>query len=622
MNEFLEAFVQESRELASQATEDLLALERHPGDRGRLDSIFRAFHTMKGGAGIVEFEPMARALHGVEELLARARSGAIPVNAALIGDCLRALDLVHAWLHSILAQDALPADAALEASGFLRRLQGADGAVAMRQPGVEISALAHNLLREQMLILADEKRANRPGRFAAATRAAINTLRALGRPEEAEQLVAIAASCEQTGDIRPLRTALATTIHTQTAPEPDAGAAASEIGALRTLRVDIGRIDFLVKLAGELTVAKNALAHAVTLARDGATGETLFPVLRGHQTILARLVEELQQSVLGLRVLPLRQVFQRFPRVMRDLAESLDKSVEFTMAGEETDADKTIVENLAEPLLHVLRNALDHGVERRDERLGAGKNAMATITLSARREAEHVVIEVADDGRGIDPAQVRRVALQRGIRDENELTTLTDQQTIELVFEPGFSTAAQVSNLSGRGVGMDAVRAVVRKLGGTVDVESVPGAGTTVRFAVPFSVLVTPVMTVEVAGQLYGIPLERVVQTQRLKREQIMPLGAAKACVIRGRTIPILQGSDLLSCTEAPSDQSEYEAVVVEIGGQWIAVLVDKAGEHLQVMLNPPGGLLAVTRGISGTALLGDGRVLVVLDLPDLIDSA
>ena len=620
MNEFLEIFVQESRELASQASEDLLALERHTGDRGRLDSAFRAFHTMKGGAGIVEFEPMARALHSVEELLARARSGDTPVNAALIGNCLSALDLVHAWLNAIQAQDALPANAAPEAERFLRRLQRTDGAVAARQPGVEISGLAHDLLREQMLILADEKRANRPGRFAAAIRAATNILRALGRPEEAEQLVAIAASCEQTGDIRALRAMLANAIGAQ--PEPEAVPAAPEIEALRTLRVDIGRIDFIVKLAGELTVAKNALAHAVTLAREGATGEALFPVLKGHQTILARLVEELQQSVLGLRVLPLRQVFQRFPRMVRDLAESLDKPVQFTMAGEETDADKTIVENLAEPLLHVLRNALDHGVERRDERLGAGKTEMATIALSARREAEHVVIEVADDGRGIDPAQVRRVALQRGIRDESELTSLTDQQTIELIFEPGFSTAAQVSNLSGRGVGMDAVRSVIRKLGGTVHIESQLGAGTTVRFAVPFSVLVTPVMTIEVAGQLYGIPLERVVQTQRLKREQIAPLGAAKACVIRGRTIPILQGSELLSCTEAPSDQNEYEAVVVEIGGQWIAILVDKAGEHLQVMLNPPGGLLAVTRGISGTALLGDGRVLVVLDLPDLIDTA
>ncbi|HEX5280340.1 MAG TPA: chemotaxis protein CheA [Micropepsaceae bacterium] len=622
MNEFLEVFVQESRELASQASEDLLALERHTGDRGRLDSAFRAFHTMKGGAGIVEFEPMARALHGIEELLARARSGDTPVNAALIGNCLSALDLVHAWLNAIQAQDALPANAAPEADRFLRRLQGGNRAVAARQPGVGNLGLAHDLLRQQMLILADEKGANRAGRFAAAIHAATNILRALGRPEEAEQLVAIAASCEQTGDIRALRAMLANAIDAQTTPERNAGPAAPEIEAVRTLRVDIGRIDFIVKLAGELTVAKNALAHAVTLAREGATGEALFPVLKGHQTILARLVEELQQSVLGLRVLPLRQVFQRFPRMVRDLAESLDKPVQFTMAGEETDADKAIVDNLAEPLLHVLRNALDHGVEQREDRLGAGKTEMATITLSARREAEHVVIEVADDGRGIDPAQVRRVALQRGIRDESELTALTDQQTIELIFEPGFSTAAQVSNLSGRGVGMDAVRSVIRKLGGTVHIESEVGAGTTVRFAVPFSVLVTPVMTIEVAGQLYGIPLERVVQTQRLKREQIVPLGTAKACVIRGRTIPILQGSDLLSCTEAPSDQREYEAVVVEIGGQWIAVLVDRAGEHLQVMLNPPGGLLAVTRGISGTALLGDGRVLVVLDLPDLIDTA
>jgi two-component system chemotaxis sensor kinase CheA len=392
------------------------------------------------------------------------------------------------------------------------------------------------------------------------------------------------------------------------------------------LRVDAQRIEALVSLAGELTVAKNAVGHTVRLAREGANAETLARVLKDQHALLDRLVSELQRSVLDLRVLPLRHVFQNFPRVVREMARELAKPVRLIIEGETTEADKATVEALFEPLLHVMRNALDHGIEPTDERQAAGKDVVATVSLRAARDGDRVIVEVADDGRGIDAAKIRHTAARRGVASDAALAEMTDQAAIELIFAPGFSTATAVTNLSGRGVGMDAVRAAVARLGGRVTVKSQLGAGTSVVFTLPYTALMLRVMTVDLGGQVFGVPMDAVVETIRIPRDRIAKLGAADAIVQRGRTLPLVRLADLLDLPSAapPSVGSDATIVVASIGRQagaeqLCALEVESFGEHIDVLVRPMEGLLAGISGSAGTTLVGDGGVLIVLDLEELL---
>jgi two-component system chemotaxis sensor kinase CheA len=374
-----------------------------------------------------------------------------------------------------------------------------------------------------------------------------------------------------------------------------------------------------VNLTGELLVAKNALGHAVAQAQGGMDAAALAALLKDQHAVLQRLVDELQRSVLNIRVLQMRYVFQRFPRVVRDLVLSLGKPAHLVTEGDETEADKVIVESLFEPLLHLLRNALDHGVESPDVRMAAGKPAAAIITLRARRSNDNVIVEVEDDGAGVDVARVRAVAMERALVAPEILDAMSDAEALDLIFAAGFSTAGHVTQLSGRGVGMDAVRTAVERLGGRVAIESRPGAGATVRLTLPFAILMSRVLTVEARGQLFGIPLEAVLETVRIRRSEISPVGAARAFVLRNRTVPLIDLADALG--EAPgSTAADHANIVVAVaGGRLGGLEVDRLGERLEVMLKPMEGLLSGMRGIAGTTLLGDGRVLLVLDLQELL---
>ena len=286
--------------------------------------------------------------------------------------------------------------------------------------------------------------------------------------------------------------------------------------------------------------------------------------------------------------------------------------------GEETQADKAIVEMLFEPLLHVVRNAMDHGVESGAERAAARKAAIATICLRARREGEHVVVEVEDDGRGIDADRIRQAATERGLATADAVSGMSDGAVIDLIFMPGFSTATDVTDLSGRGVGMDAVRASIERLGGRVQLETRNGAGSTVRFVLPFSVMMTRVMTVEAGGQLYGIPLDAVIETVRVRRDEIRSVGQAHAFVLRNRTIPLIGLARSLGWAKTEAS-SVATVVVASSGGVLGGLEVDRLGARMDVMLKPAEGLLTGIPQIAGTTMLGDGGVLLVLDIKEVL---
>jgi two-component system, chemotaxis family, sensor kinase CheA len=305
--------------------------------------------------------------------------------------------------------------------------------------------------------------------------------------------------------------------------------------------------------------------------------------------------------------------------LVREIAGGVGKTVRLITEGEGTEADATIVDALFEPLLHVMRNAVDHGIESPEQRASLGKPAMGTLVLRGLHEAENVRIEVEDDGGGIDVDQVRAVAGMRGIATEQALAVMTEEQVIDLIFAAGFSTAATVTDLSGRGVGMDSVRTAVERLGGTVALQSRPRSGTIVSLILPFSLMMTRLMTVEVAGQVFGLPLENVVETTIVGRDLIVPIGSGRAFLLRDRTIPLLDLADTLGIVRDVFDQKIAKVVIVSAGGQIGGIEVDQLGERLDVMLKPMGGLLGGMRGVAGTTLLGDGRVLVVLDVQEML---
>jgi two-component system chemotaxis sensor kinase CheA len=477
------------------------------------------------------------------------------------------------------------------------------------------TAQAHELLAAQLELLGDSDGGSTATHIASAGLVAANVLRHLGRHADAERIAAITTESAARGAPAELRRALAALLEPRAAPA--APAEPPKTHREQTLRVAAPRVDTLVRLTGELTVAKNAIGHTLKLAEN--EGNALAPALRERHEALDRLVGEIQRSVLTLRVLPLRAAFQRFPRLVREMAADLGKPTTLVMEGEHTEADKAIVELIGEPLVHVLRNAMDHGIEDEAARAAAGKPPVATIRLRALREGDHVLIEVTDDGRGIDVARVREVALERHVVPADALASMNDAEVLGLVFEPGFSTANVVTGLSGRGVGLDAVRTAVKRLGGQVAVGRSGPDGTTVRLTLPFSVMMTEVMTVDAGGQSFGIPLESVVETLRIPRSELLPVGAAHAIVLRDRTVPLVDLALSLGAPAAiPADDSAL-LVIVEANGDLGALKVEKIGERLAVMLKPPEGILAALPGIAGYTLVGDGSVLLVLDLEEVL---
>jgi len=731
MKEFIEQFILESRELVEQATASLLALEQSPQDAECVDATFRAIHTLKGGAAIVDFFAMERAVHAAESALSAVRSGHRSLTTPLVGDCFACLDQVSRWLDSMEQSGELPVDADAQADHCIARIAAEDrrniepdenwfedfakrnqglrskartivrftphsasfyrgedplaliaslpgllsmalepvdqwpsldeldpfacklvvtafsaasadavsahlqghtsecdirtldigmGAAANGSPSV-LTEHSRKLLEAQIILLDEEQAATFAGRVASAGLVAANVLRHCRLSASADLVVRATEQSLHENNAQYLQQAIANILAPAPAAAPQLAANAPEPAQVetvaRSLRVDAQRVDALVRLTGELSVVKNAIGHVLKLA--GASANSMAGALKGPHGDLDHLVDELQRAVLGIRVLPLRTVLQRLPRLVREISAGLDKPVKLLIDGDDTEADKAIVEMLFEPLLHIVRNAMDHGVEVATVRRERSKPALATLRIRASRQEGHVLVEVEDDGGGVEVARVRAVAKERGVASSEVLDAMTDEQIIDLVFVAGFSTASQVTELSGRGVGMDAVRTAVERVGGRVAIDSRPGLGTTVKLMLPFSVMLTHVMTVEAGGQMFGIPLDAVVEAISVPLETIVGVGAAWAIVRRNRTIPVFELAGLLQGREQRRDGHQAVIVVAAVGGQWGGLRVDRLGERMEVMLKPLDGLLTGLPGIAGTTILGDGRVLLVLDLAEVL---
>ena len=391
----------------------------------------------------------------------------------------------------------------------------------------------------------------------------------------------------------------------------------------RILKVDQEKVDHLMELVGELNVAKNGLTFLADAAEEEFGSRVLSRRIKDQYSGLHRIAEELQAAVMDVRMLPLSVAFSRFPRLIRDLSRRLGKEVELVTEGEDTMADKDVIEALGDPLVHLVRNSLDHGIEpSAADRVAAGKPPQARITLTAVADGDAVIVEITDDGRGVDPERVKRKAYEKGLITEEELETLSDAEAVDLVFRPGFSTADQVSDLSGRGVGMDAVRASVEKLGGAVTMKSTFGRGTSTRLRLPLSMAVTQVMVVSVAGQRFGIPVDLVVETVRVPAGELGRVLHQDVVVLRGEVVPVVDLARALEMPWSPDQTADRAILIVSLHGQRVGLLVEQFHREVDVILKPMEGLLAYADEFSGTALLGDGLVLLVLNMKEVLGLA
>ncbi|HYD29311.1 MAG TPA: chemotaxis protein CheA [Azospirillaceae bacterium] len=509
------------------------------------------------------------------------------------------------------------------------------------EAGSEDRAACRRILAEQVLVLELAVQGEQwLGRIDSVERTVCNCLGAIGDTDHLGKLASTAVAARATGSVQPLRAFVAelagVSVVAEIAPPPEpamrparveeipADTRGAEVrgGAGRVLRVDSRRVDTLIETMGELIVAKNALPFLARRAEEEHDRRELSRAIKAQYEVIHRLVQELQSAVLAIRMLPVSQVFQRFPRLVRDLAHRLDKRVELAIEGEETEADKTVIESLADPLLHLIRNSIDHGIEPPEDRIAAGKPAHGTIRLAASRGPDAVIIEVGDDGCGIDSAAIRAKVVAQGILDAVRIQSLSEDEVLMLVFHPGFSSREEVSELSGRGVGLDAVLAVVETAGGTVALSSRLGQGTTVRLTLPLSLAIVRVMTVEVGGQVFGVPMDVVAETVRVPSGAFHSLnhgpGGERAFVLRDSVVPAIDLANALGLPPAPPAE-QAAVLVVRLNGERVGVVVEAFRERLEVLVKPMEGALAGVAGYAGTALLGDGRVLPILDLKELI---
>ncbi|MGA2588944.1 MAG: chemotaxis protein CheA [Bryobacteraceae bacterium] len=557
--ELLSDFVLESREHLSAIESRSLALEQDPGNAEALHSIFRAFHTIKGLAGFLELDAVREVSHEVETVLDLARNAKLSITPQVIDVVLESADYLKACV-----------------DGVDTRLRGQES------PAAPDNTRLLNRIRNLMAARPDSEGAPDPGSSPASE----------GDPDP--EVAAEPHEPEAAG------------------AAPSSGRPQTMAGEAKAVKVDTGKLDYLVDMAGELVIAQSMVRHDPDLA------VLKSPRLQRNLAQLARITAELQKTSMSMRLVPIGQLFQRVARQVRDLARKMGKPAELDIIGEDTEIDRTIVEELADPLMHMVRNALDHGIEDPEARAAAGKNAVARIGLHACHQAGHIVIEISDDGRGLDPERILAKAMEKGLAVN--LEHISENDVFHLIFEPGFSTAAQVTDVSGRGVGMDVVRRQIQKLRGLVEIQSSLGLGATFTLKVPLTLAIIDGLVVGVGPERYIVPLFAVREMFRPAPDSIFTVqNRAEMVMVRGTLLPVVRLYRKFGVKPRSEDACQSLLIVAEGQGQRFCLMVDELIGKQEAVIKSLGETFKNIPGIAGGAILGDGRVGLILDLAGLL---
>ncbi|MFI2753226.1 chemotaxis protein CheA [Cellulomonas sp. P22] len=587
MDDIVREFLVESHENLDQLDQDLVALEEAPGSRELLGSVFRTIHTIKGTSGFLAFSELERVTHAGENLLVELRDGRREMDGPTTDLLLRLVDTVRAILSAIDAdgtEGTVAVDDVIEAIAALQR---GETPVVVDASAPAAPVVADAVPAAPVVVVADVEPAPAPS-------------------PAPEVVIPAQRTVQDQRIVQDQRPAGAT-------PPEEGGTRAA---ADSSIRVDVGLLDALMRQVGELVLARNQISRLATGADD-------VELARSAQR-LNLIAGELQEGVMKTRMQPIEHVWSKMPRIVRDLAAHCDREVALEMTGGDTELDRSLLEAVKDPLTHLVRNAVDHGIETTGERVAAGKPAKGKLSLRAYHAGGQVIVEIADDGRGIDPEKIAAKALERGLRTAEQLAAMSTTEVIQLVFLAGFSTAEAVTNVSGRGVGMDVVRTKIEAIGGAVDVESVVGAGTVWRLGIPLTLAIMPALTVECAGDLYAVPqvnlLELVALDTQRSRSAIEYVHASPVYRLRGDLLPLVSLAGVLHVGPGPEAGTEGSSViaVVQADQQRFGLLVDRVLNTEEIVVKPLSARIKSIGTYAGATVLGDGRVALILDVQSI----
>lgn len=602
--ELLQDFLTEAGDLLEDVDSKLVELEQSPEDADLLATVFRGFHTIKGGAGFLEATHLVELCHKTENLFDLLRSKKLVLDAEMMDSIMAATGEVHRMFGE-MRNGHQPGAAPQEL------LEALDAAIEGRTvapaaaPVVQVAAAVPTpsqpkTLNELAQISEDDLD------WAGLYEAVVGV-----PPRELEQaalstdMATEAIARQAAAAVRPK------------APPPKAKAAqpAAAVQKENTIRVDTARFDQILNLSGEIGLTKNRLNCLFQAFASGASNEELIKSLDTVVGQLDMLVSDLQSAVMKARMQPVGRVFQKYSRLARDVSRQLGKDVELVIEGAETEVDKSILEELNDPLIHLVRNAVDHGIETIADRTACGKNPKGIVNLSARQTGDHIVIEIQDDGRGMRPEIIREKAVEKGLISAEEAGQLSVQESLQLIFLPGFSTKDQISDISGRGVGMDVVKTNIQRLNGRIEIQSEPGHGSTITILLPLTLAILPVLMLKLEEQIYSLPLSCVREIIPIEEDKVQYVGGKPTMVVRGEVIPLLDLATLIGRESAPTPK----VGVLTISGNKACILaVDSLVGQDEVMIKPLDGVKP--KGVAGATLSGEGLLVLVLELRELIE--
>lgn len=578
MREIIEDFIIETEEILDALDEKFVDLEKDRSNQSLLNEIFRSVHTIKGAAGFLGFNQIVELTHATENVLKKLRDGIMEAAPEIMDVVLQAVDMLKKLVEHVKAQDNEQEDLT-EIISTLKAIDSGD-------------LPSKNVEREEIKEMVDSNTTSVSEISEELVHSDENDRQSINNQHDKEKT--------SEPEIQSRESNHKETIHVE-----------------QTIRVDVERLDSVLNLVGELVLGRNRLMKITSNLESKYTDDPEVSSLSETMAFLNLITFDLQMAVMKTRMQPVKKVFNKFPRMVRDLARSCNKDVELLISGEDTEVDKSVIENIADPLVHLIRNAIDHGIEPRDVRIKKGKPEKGTIKLSASQEGNNIVIEIEDDGRGINVEAVKRKALEKGLVTEEQLQNVSDKDALGYIFLPGFSTAQQVSDISGRGVGMDVVKTNLAKLNGSIDIATEEDRGTRFTIRLPLTLAIIQTLMVEVHGETYAIPLGSVLETVKIRQDEIKTIDTQEIIQLRGEIVPILRLARLFNIYSA-DNKDRYYAVVVSAEDKKFGIVVDRLKGQEEVVIKAVEGDLINFRDsniIAGATITGDGRVVLIIDV-------
>jgi two-component system chemotaxis sensor kinase CheA len=651
----LKLFLQEADEQIELLDEDIVRLEKEANNPDLMQEIFRAAHTLKGSSAMVGHQRMSDLAHSMENVLDNLRKGLLAISPPVVDALLHGLDVMRLLRQELVSSDAKPTDIA-EVTAELANAMSSNN-----------KTETPRLLPDSFLILNDEQnaaidKALREGKQGFRIKIMINessgwaSVRSFQIIQQLSPLVDIIGSKPgqqeiELGNAGPLFYLICMShkthedINRALADIPDldsievgefkerqsppaAAASVSETPAAtredsklnQTVRVDVGRLDTLMEQVGELVINRNQVSQICRVLADKHHDDEVVHSLGDCVAQIAKIVSTLQQDVMSIRLLPIEIVFNTLPRMVRDTARKMNKKIDFIIEGQETEVDRSVIEHLRDPLIHLLRNAVDHGIEAPEDRLAAGKPETGTVRLSAFHQEDNIIIRLKDDGKGISPEKLKQTAVKKGLITPEAAEKLTDAEAINFIFGSGFSTAQKVTEVSGRGVGLDVVKTNIELLSGSVSVETEEGQGTTFILSLPLTLAIIPALLVTTGATICAVPLSCIVESNKLETGEVKTVRGREVTLFRSNVLPLLRLDEMFGWqTEENKNNGANYVVVVKYAGTQVGLMVDALLEQQELVVKSLDHFIGGSNGITGASILGDGRVVLILDVASLV---